>query len=111
MSNVIEFRRRGRSRGDSARMTTVESARGSGSIILSTKPGEDESSMQINGVYAERLQYGLFTIIKAASAMASKIAESGDVGYCSVGQVNDPLPKPTRRLPRRCSESTGFGGL
>jgi len=110
MSNVIEFRR-GKARGETARMAGARQESGAGSIVLTTRPGEDESSMQVTGVYEQRLQFGVFTMVKALNAMVEHLAASGDVGHYSAGPISEPLPIPTRRLPKRLRESTGFGEL
>lgn len=69
--------------------------------------------MRITGVYAERGQLGIYTLIKAVSDLADRLVECGGVGSHSMGpSVKGSIPEPKRReMPRRLRETTGHGEL
>jgi hypothetical protein len=71
------------------------------------------SRMIVRGVYADRLQSGMFTLIKGLNDLADRIAESGGAGHYATDPINDAIAAPpcTSRLPRRLREATGFGEL
>lgn len=107
MGNVLEFKRR--KANAEAGGLHILSDDDLGEIRFSIKPG-GESQMRVRGVYGERLQYGLLTIINGAAALANKIAASGKAGHFSAGPIDEPIEVPSR-LPLRMREDTGFGGL
>jgi len=111
MSNVYEFKRR-KASGSGARNVTAP-AEGHGDnnegAMVFTVNG-NESRVKITGVYEQRLQFGIYTMIKGLSAMADKLVANGGVGHYAAGPVNERLPLP-QRLPKRLREVTGWGGL
>jgi hypothetical protein len=69
------------------------------------------SRMQITGVYERRLQLGAYTLIKALSAMADRMAESDEMGWYTAGAIDEAVEMQGRtREPPEDAES-GFGGL
>jgi hypothetical protein len=114
MSNVYEFKR-GKGSDSAARgiMSALPRTKKDEGSMLFTIDG-DESEMKITGVYEERLQLGVYTIVQGLKAMVDRLAASGEVGHYSAGPIDEPLPfptKPPRGLPKRLRESTGFGEL
>jgi hypothetical protein len=71
------------------------------------------SRMIVSGVYADRLQSGMYTLIKGLNDLAERLAESGGAGHYTSPAINDAIASPpgVRRLPRRLREATGFGEL
>lgn len=85
-------------------------------MVFTINEAGNDSDMQITGVYEERLQYGVFTLIKGLGLLADKIAAAGAAGHYSAGPIHAALPTPTpaknvRRLPRRLARNSGFGDL
>lgn len=72
-----------------------------------------DTDMHVTGVFERRLQFALYTVIKASARLADKIAESGMAGHFRAGPIHEPLLQapPPRGLPRRRRQSTGLGDL
>jgi hypothetical protein len=91
--------------------SAISEGHGAGAIILSTDQGEDGSSMRITGIYKQRPQFGIYTVAKALAVLVERAAASGTSGNFATGPTCEPPSTPSRRLPKRLRESTGFGEL
>lgn len=80
-------------------------------MIFTLNEAGDDSDMQITGVYEERLQYGIFTLIKGLGVLADKMVGAGTVGHYSAGPIHEPVQAPRRKLPERLAEHSNFGTL
>ena len=111
MTNVIKFRQdRGKSDAEGVGARVV-SGGAKGSMIFTINEAGNDSDMHITGVYEERLQYGIFTLIKGLNRLADMMAATGTVGHFSAGPIHESIPAPKRRTPKRLAEWTDFGDL
>lgn len=69
------------------------------------------SRMVIEGTYSDRLQFGIYTLVKAMNDLVDRVAANGAAGHFSSPSIEEGLPVPRRRLPKRLREATGFGDL
>jgi len=66
--------------------------------------------MRVSGTYAKHSQFGLYAVITGLASWATRVVESGNVGYHSEGPSQESL-RIGQRTPRRLREWTDFSDL
>lgn len=98
MGQVIQLRR------NAVRSKVTKTAKCGGTYGLIEMRMTDEGSLfSVEGVYADRLQFAGYTLIKALNEIADRISTSGTAGSTPSETIQvdmtQPTPKPVKIYP------------
>lgn len=113
MTNVIPFNAARKSNFDKASDRPPDhDEEDPGSFIHFVATAEGGSKYSINGMFSNRLQFTVHTLLQAACDLANRIVDSGTAGHTSADPFEHALKPPKRRgQPRRLRGPTGFAPL
>lgn len=115
MGKIYEFRRHAEaSKSETAALLedlTARERRGELKGFIHIEDDGRATKWGMLGSFAGRYQFAGYTLIKALNVISDHIAAAGTAGHTSGPGLKEVLPMPTRTLPKRLREATGFGEL
>jgi hypothetical protein len=92
MGKVIQLRK------NAARHEVVQCSNDTGTLgVIEMRMTHEGSLFSVNGVYADRLQFAGYTLIKALNEITERICASGTAGFTESGPIQIDLSRAPKK--------------